>query len=89
MSERITDESVGRLIGSSYVQVNRVRNGLRLPGIDAMLRIEQALGWSFQQQGEARARGEYAKEFEAAIARYAAEQKTTAGPESESPAPGP
>lgn len=84
--DRVTNVELGELLGISHVQVYRLRVGDRLPSVETMQAIEEHLGWSFQDQGNARGTKTYSGEFEAAIARYASARNTTVGPE-ETPTP--
>lgn len=86
-TDRVTNVEIAELLGISHVQVYRLRVGDRLPSIETMQMIERELGWSFQEQGDARAANDYPARFEAAITRYASTRNTTAGPETESQTP--
>lgn len=63
-----TNQEVGERIGLTHSSVSRLRSGARLPSVPTMARIQEVYGWSVQEQVEARGRGTYADEFEAAIA---------------------
>lgn len=88
VSERVTDKEIADLVGLSYVQVNRIRNGSRLPSVEAMIRFAHALRWGAADQMAARESNSYASAFEEAIQRYAAGRDTATGPDpSPDPAP--
>lgn len=87
MTERVTNTELGVLLDLSHVQIHRIRNATRQPSIEAMVRIEQVLGWSIKDQVRARTAGNYASAFETAITRYAADRDTSVGPEERSPTP--
>lgn len=90
MTERVTNTELGNLLGLSHVQVHRIRNATRQPSIEAMVRIEDVLGWPIKDQVKARTNREYATGFEAAVERYASNRATAVGPEERtSPAPQP
>lgn len=69
----LTNKDLGVLIGLTHSSVSRIRSGHRLPSPDAMLRIEECLGWPVADQVRARTpEGKYAKEFERVISEYSA-----------------
>lgn len=83
--ERLSNIEVGRLVDLSHVQVSRIRSGLRLPGVETMIRICQVFDWSMDDQASARTREKYGPEFEEALARYASRRVTATTPEERAP----
>lgn len=71
MTEAIspTNQDVAARIGLTHSGVSRIRTGDRLPSVPTMVRIQEAYGWSVQEQTEARARGTYADDFERALTK--------------------
>lgn len=85
MDERMTNGELGTLLDLSHVTISRLRSGTRLPSVEAMVRIEEVLGWKVQDQVEARKDSDYAAKFEDAVTRYASSRNTAAGPEESAP----
>jgi transcriptional regulator with XRE-family HTH domain len=65
-----TNQQIGDRIGLSHSGVSRIRSGGRVPLLPTMLRIEQATGWSVEEQSRAAAQGRYAEQFEQRVASY-------------------
>lgn len=59
-----TNAEIGERIGLSYSGVSRIRAGNRIPNRETMQRIEDATGWTLEQQSRAAAEGKYPAEFE-------------------------
>lgn len=83
--ERMTNGELGNLLDLSHVTISRLRSGTRLPSVEAMVRIQEVLGFTVQDQVDARQEGKYAEKFEEAVSRYASTRNTTVGPEESAP----
>jgi transcriptional regulator with XRE-family HTH domain len=68
-----TNEEIGQRIGLSHSGVSRIRSGGRIPNLVTMGRIEQATGWTIEEQSRAAATGRlnYTIEF---VKRVCADQ---------------
>lgn len=54
---------MGELLGVSHATVSRWKSGDRLPELANMQKISAELGWSLDDQVQARDNGKYASEF--------------------------
>lgn len=76
----LNNTEIGRLIGVSFSMASRLRSGDRTPGIQTMRQIEQALpDFSLELQVQAREKGNYADQFNAAVDRWEKSQQALAG----------
>lgn len=58
-----TNKTVAERIGLTHSTISRIRNGHRVPSVDAMVRIEAETKWSVADQIKARQEGTYAEAF--------------------------
>lgn len=59
-----TNESIAVRIGLSHSGVSRIRSGDRIPLVSTQVAIEDAYGWTVEEQARAIANGEYAARFD-------------------------
>lgn len=67
-----TNKAVADKLGMSESGVSRLRSGDRMPSLSLMQRIQEAYGWSVQQQSDHRAAGTWTTGFEAAVTLHEA-----------------